>query len=150
MRVNRVAAAGVALAACAALARLTRYEIAEHSMEPALRHGDWVIAVRRPRRLRRGDVVVLEHPRRPGFEMVKRVAALEGELAPDLGIPVPRGAVWVLGDHLASGSVDSRQLGPIARDAVRAVVVARYHPAPPRWIRRWGRTLRRDQLTTDR
>jgi len=102
-------------------------------MEPALRAGDWVIAARRPRRLRLGDVVIVEHPGRSGFDLVKRVAALPGDLLPD-GTAVPRGALWLLGDNPDAGSVDSRRLGPVPAELVRARVLARYHPWPPRRI----------------
>jgi signal peptidase I len=123
------------LAGGLAAARLTTYTIAERSMEPALHAGDWVIAVKRPRRLRRGDVVVVEHPGRPGFELVKRVAALPGDALPD-GTAVPPDAMWLLGDNPGAGSVDSRTLGPLPSDLIRARAVARYHPWPPRWITR--------------
>jgi hypothetical protein len=39
---------------------------------PTLLPGDWALAVAR-RRYRRGDVVVVEHPGRPRYEMVKRI-----------------------------------------------------------------------------
>ena len=47
-------------------------------MVPTLLPGDWALAVS-GRRARRGDVVVVEHPGRPGYEMVKRVTAVPGE-----------------------------------------------------------------------
>ena len=128
-----LAAAGVALLVAAG--RSARYEIAERSMEPTLRPGDWVIALRSTRRVRRGDVVIVEHPARPGFEMVKRVAALSGDRAPGAGVVIPPGGVWLLGDNPAAGSVDSVVLGSFPLDAVRARVVARYHPFPPRRVR---------------
>jgi hypothetical protein len=121
----------IAAALWAAVRRPVRYEIADHSMEPTLRPGDWVIAWRRPGRIRLGDVVVVEHPRRPGFEMVKRVAALGDE--PGTGIP-ERG-LWLLGDNPGAGSVDSRIIGGFPGSSLRARVVARYRPLPPRRIR---------------
>jgi signal peptidase I len=99
-------------------------------MEPSLRAGDWVVASRRPRRLRRGDVVVVEHPRRPGFDLVKRVEAAPGEPIPYSGAFLGD-EVWVVGDNPAAGSVDSRTLGPIPLQNVRARVLARYRPLPP-------------------
>lgn len=131
----RVVSAVAVIALLVAARRTMRYEIADHSMEPALRPGDWVIALRRPRRIRRGDVVIVEHPRRPGFELVKRVASLGGDPAPDVAMLVPEGGMWLLGDHAAAGSVDSRVLGPFPDDAVHARVLVRYHPFPPRWVR---------------
>ena len=125
-----VALVGLALAVAALvefLRRLVAYEVADRSMEPTLRPGDWVLGVR-GRRARRGDVVVFAHPLRPGFEMVKRVAAADGE---DMGrVALGPGEVWVLGDNPDSGSVDSRALGPIRTEWVRARLLLRYHPGP--------------------
>ena len=44
-------------------------------MAPTLLPGDWALVVT-PRRTDRGDVVVVEHPGRPGYEMVKRLTAV--------------------------------------------------------------------------
>lgn len=123
----------IAAALWLALRRPVRYEIADHSMEPTLRPGDWVIAWQRPGRVRVGDVVVVEHPHRPGFEMVKRIAAVAGRPAPDSGIPV-RG-VWLLGDNPQAGSVDSRVMGAFPDSSLQARVFARYRPLPLRRIR---------------
>ena len=112
---------------------LVAYEISDRSMEPALRHGDWVLGTRRPRLLRRGQVVVFAHPMRPGFDMVKRVAAVAGE---EVGrVALSRGEVWALGDNPDAGSVDSRSLGPIRREWVRARLLLRYRPGPPSRVR---------------
>ena len=102
--------------------RLTRYEIAEESMAPALGPGDWVLAEKRPRRIRPGMVVVFEM--RPGFEAVKRVATT----------PPGIEGLWLLGDNPGAGSIDSRTLGPIDRERVTARVLVRYRPSPPRVI----------------
>ena len=122
----------LALAAlfAAAARRLVAYEIAERSMEPALRPGDWVLGIRTPRRLSPGDVVVSRDPRGSGMELVKRVAEPPGPITPD--------AVWLLGDNPAAGSVDSRSLGPVPRDRVTARLLLRYHPWPPRCVGRNG------------
>jgi hypothetical protein len=69
---------------------------------------------------------VVEHPERPGFEMVKRVAYLPDELAPDGGILGPD-EYWVEGDDPAS-STDSRHFGPVHRDAITATVRLVYWP----------------------
>ena len=99
--------------------------VAGDSMEPRLRSGDWVVLSGAPRRgPRLGQVVVVEHPRRPGFELVKRVSALSRE----------RGLVWVAGDNQSS-STDSDDFGPVGLDAVRGVVRARVRPLPWRWLR---------------
>ncbi len=52
---------------------IMRVAVAEHSMVPALRPGDWLLAWR-TRRVRPGQVVLAWHPGRPGFLLVKRVA----------------------------------------------------------------------------
>jgi signal peptidase I len=112
--------------------RLVAYEIADHSMEPTLRPGDWVLGLRR-HRARRGEVVVFDHPLRPGFEMVKRVAAGAGE---EMGrVTLGPGEVWVLGDNPDAGSVDSRALGPIRFEWLRARLLLRYRPGPVSPIR---------------
>ncbi len=95
-----------------AVHRLARFEIAEESMSPALQPGDCVLAVRRPRRLRTGDVVVFEHPERPAFTLVKRVTQLAA------------GTVATGGDNRAR----TNDVGPIPVDDVEARVVAIYWP----------------------
>lgn len=67
-------------------------------------------------RLKPGQVVVLEDPRRPGRFMVKRVFA------------VGPGGVDVRGDNPLA-STDSRHFGPVAPSAVRGKVIWRYFPA---------------------
>jgi nickel-type superoxide dismutase maturation protease len=94
------------------------------SMAPALRAGDLVLAVR-PRRVRPGDVVIVEHPSRHGFELVKRVVAVEGDSMD--GRLLGPGDVWLLGDA-GEESTDSRSFGPVPTSAIRGVVVARYWP----------------------
>lgn len=106
--------------------RLARYEIVEESMAPALSPGDWVLGIRRPRVVDQGSVVVVEHPHRPGFLLVKRVAP------PPPGLP--EGHLWLLGDDPEAGSVDSRALGPFPLDRVRALLLLRYHPRPFRGV----------------
>jgi signal peptidase I len=112
--------------------RLAAYRIEDHSMEPALQPGDWVLGVRR-RHARRGEVVVFDHPQRPGFEMVKRVAAPPGETVDETALGP--GGLWVLGDNPAAGSVDSRRLGPIPLERLRARLLWRYRPWPPTRVR---------------
>ena len=66
-------------------------------MEPTLHDGDWILA-RRDGRAGVGDVVVLEHPQRPGMLIVKRVERVD----PD--------GYWVVGDA-PGASTDSRHFG---------------------------------------
>jgi nickel-type superoxide dismutase maturation protease len=95
-----------------------RVEVAGTSMLPTLEPGDWALAVRL-RRVRRGDVVVVEHPERPGFELVKRVVHVPGDVAPD-GLELVD-EIWIEGDEPESSS-DSRRFGPVAVERVRARV----------------------------
>ncbi len=103
--------------------RIQTVEIAERSMRPTLDDGDWVVVRRGRGALRVGDVVILDHPEQPGFEIVKRVSALGP------------GGVMVLGDDPAAGSVDSITFGPVPAGAITARVLVRYRPLPPRIIR---------------
>jgi nickel-type superoxide dismutase maturation protease len=93
-------------------------------MSPALRAGDFLIATR-SRRLARGSVVVVEHPARPGYEMVKRLVGLPGDLIDGRRIDFRQR--WVLGDN-PSASTDSRHFGAVGEEAVRGVVRLRYWP----------------------
>src|SRR5438093_1499545 len=90
-----------------------RVEVEEESMTPTLEPGDYLLAVR-SRSVRRGSLVVLEHPDRPGYEMVKRVAAMPGESA--AGRVLGPDEYWVTGDN-PDGSTDSRTFGTISADA---------------------------------
>ena len=100
-------------------------------MRPTLEPGDWALAGR-PRRVRVGDVVVIEHPDRPGFELVKRVTAVSGEV-PSAGRVLGPGQVWVEGDR-PEASTDSRSFGPVGAGAVRGRVILVWWP-PARWRR---------------
>lgn len=163
--------AGVVVAAWAGLLALNRSlrRVRGDSMAPTLRPGDIVLTVpvRRPRR---GQVVIVRHPREPDHAQVKRVLALPGERlqvsrghllvdgvghvepyavgrGPDGRIDVPADHVAVLGDA-RDVSTDSRAYGPVPLDHVDARVVARVAPRP-RLLR--GRTTglavtRRDEV----
>jgi signal peptidase I len=106
-----------------------RVEVRGSSMLPGLSPGDWGVAVAASR-YRRGDVVVVEHPGRPGFEMVKRVVALPGDLAPD-GRILGAEEFWIEGDRPES-STDSRSFGPVQREDLKARVRLVYWPFPRR------------------
>ncbi|HEX2027642.1 MAG TPA: S26 family signal peptidase [Nitriliruptorales bacterium] len=100
------------------------------SMRPTLAPGQVVLTMpARPRRLRRGEVVVVRDPRDPARETVKRVAALAGELSdlPEGPGLVPAGHVAVVGDARAR-STDSRHYGALPVTLVVARVVARLTP----------------------
>lgn len=125
-----------------------RFAVAERSMEPALRPGDYLITSSYLDNLRRGEVVVYEHPNRDGFWLVKRVVGLAGDeiriedgrllrdgaAVDDWYTPgdgnwtVPPGAVFVIGDNRGWSSADSRSLGPIPIGQVAGRAVFRYWP----------------------
>ena len=119
-----VVAIGLAVAYAALRWRPFRVEVRGDSMFPTLRAGDWALAVRRP--VRAGDVVVVEHPDRPGFELVKRVVAVPGDAVE--GTLLDTDAYWVEGDAGASSS-DSRAFGPVREVAVKGTVVLIWWPA---------------------
>jgi nickel-type superoxide dismutase maturation protease len=110
--------------------RPSRVAIEGPSMAPTLLPGDQVLVVT-PRFYRTGDVVVVEHPGRPGYEMVKRLRGLPGDrigeriLAPD--------EYWIEGDF-DQASTDSRQFGPVTGAELKARVVVIYLPTDRRSV----------------
>jgi nickel-type superoxide dismutase maturation protease len=94
---------------------LLRAAVAERSMLPALRPGDWLLA-RRTSRVRPGQLVLAWHPQRPGFLLVKRVAWRA------------EGGWWLASDNPAAGAVDSSRFGPVPQEKIEAVVLLRYWP----------------------
>jgi len=120
--------AGAALIAGAAFAfaryHPARVAIEGVSMAPTLLPGDWALVVT-PERFHRDDVVVVEHPQRPGYEIVKRLVGVPGSEigGPELG----EDEYWVEGDF-AHRSTDSRDFGPVRRDQLKAKVVLVYWP----------------------
>jgi mitochondrial inner membrane protease subunit 1 len=104
--------------------RPMRVEYQGASMTPTLLPGDWALAVA-AREIRLGEVWVVEHPGRPGYEMVKRVTGLPG--ASIEGRVLAADEFWIEGDR-ADASSDSRHFGPVRRDQVKARVVLVYWP----------------------
>jgi nickel-type superoxide dismutase maturation protease len=101
-----------------------RVEVAERSMLPALRPGDWLLA-RRTQRIRPGQVVLAWHPSRPGFLLVKRAARRV------------EGGWWLQSDNPAAGAVDSGRFGPVPEEKIVGRVLVRYWP-PRRSLSRTG------------
>lgn len=120
-------------------------------MAPTLLPGDYVVAIHRETPPLLGDIVVVPHPHRPGFELVKRAIGLPGQTVTVAGgrvfvdgAPVPEPwaigptqpdgewrlgyDVFVLGDQRPMSNADSRTLGPLP--AIRAGwrVLVRYWP----------------------
>lgn len=111
-----------------------RVEIRGDSMAPTLQPGDVAVAVATGAPSV-GDVILLEHPRRPGFDLVKRVTAIPGGLTGS-GDVLGSGTYWVEGDR-AFRSTDSRHFGPVGVEHLRArVVVVVWPPSRLRWVRR--------------
>lgn len=126
MRANRrVWAAATALGATLAWVRWRPFRVAVEgeSMAPLLEPGDWLLAVRSP--IGRGAIVVVEHPERPGFELVKRVAGEPGDTVGAFVLPEDR--YWVVGERPEASS-DSRWFGPVPASSIRGHVVLRYGP----------------------
>ncbi len=92
---------------------LVRVKVAERSMEPALRPGDWLL-VRRSRRIRPGQVVLARHPGRPEMLIVKRAARRVA------------GGWWLASDNPGVGAVDSRRFGPVPEVLIVGRVLGRY------------------------
>ncbi len=81
--------------------RLKRFVVAEDSMIPTLHPGDGLIGWR-TNRVRPGQVRMFEHPKRPGFWLVKRVGEVDGT------------RFRALSDNAdAVGAVDSRVFGDV-------------------------------------
>ena len=97
---------------------LWRVAVAERSMEPALRPGDWLLVLR-TRRVRPGSVVVARHPERLTLLIVKRAVRRD------------RGGWWVASDNPGTGAADSRAFGPVPGELIQGRVLFRYRRARP-------------------
>jgi len=93
-------------------------------MAPTLLPGDWALVVT-PDRFHRDDVVVVEHPQRPGYEIVKRLIGVPGSAV--AGRELGEDEFWVEGDFVHR-STDSRDFGPVSRAQLKAKVVLVYWP----------------------
>jgi signal peptidase I len=126
-RVSGIVAGGV-LVSGAAIAfmryRPARIAIEGVSMAPTLVPGDWALVVT-PDRFHRDDVVVVEHPQRPGYEIVKRLIGMPGNTVG--GRVLGDDEYWVEGDF-AHRSTDSREFGPVSLANLKAKVVLVYWP----------------------
>ena len=146
---------GMAVLALAGLrGTLRRYVIAEQSMMPTLRDGDWVLAQRSTGPLSRGEIIVFDHPGRPGLTLVKRVVGLpnetitisnaqvhvdgdvlaepwaDGPTRPDGEWALAEDEVFVLSDARTLTLADSRAFGPVHHTAALWRVRFLYWPLP--------------------
>jgi nickel-type superoxide dismutase maturation protease len=101
---------------------LWRVAVAERSMEPALRPGDWLLVWRgirpgRPLRIRPGQVVIAQHPSRADLLIVKRAVAQH----PD--------GWWLASDNAAAAAVDSRSFGHVPVSLIRGRMLLCYRRA---------------------
>ncbi len=101
-----------------------RVEVTGPSMEPSLFAGDYLVATRKGG-IRRGALVVVERPGHSGFELVKRVTGLPGELVD--GRLLQSDEYWLVGET-TDRSTDSRTFGPVTKTDIRGVVRLRYWP----------------------
>lgn len=102
-----------------------RAGVVDHSMEPALRPGDRLLAWRglcpaRPPRVRPGQLVIAGLPADPDFLLVKRAR----ELLP--------GGWWLVSDNPVAGTADSYAFGPVPPGLIYARVLLRYRSAAAR------------------
>ncbi len=98
-----------------------RVVVAERSMEPVLRPGDWLVVWRLSRRgvagssrLRPGRIVVARNPQQPEMLIVKRVAWAQAD------------GWWLDSDNPLAGAVDSARFGAVGADLIEGVVLCRY------------------------
>jgi nickel-type superoxide dismutase maturation protease len=100
--------------------RYRRYEVSGWSMYPTLEPGDYLVVDRYAYRGRRcaepGDIVLATDPRNRYQVLVKRV-----EWADQFG------GAFLVGDN-AAASTDSREFGPVGRQAIEGRVVFAYWP----------------------
>jgi nickel-type superoxide dismutase maturation protease len=105
---------------------ILRVKVAERSMEPALRPGDWLL-VRRTRRIRPGHIVLARHPDRPDLLVIKRAARRVG------------GGWWLESDNPGAGAIDSRRFGAVPAALIEGRLLTRYRrPRPLAGQRRAG------------
>ena len=91
-------------------------EVVNESMLPVMRPGDTLLYNPRAYRERRptvGDLVVLQHPLRPGMRIVKRISAV-----------LPTGELEVRGENVAR-SDDSRHFGPVSPTTLSGRITSR-------------------------
>lgn len=98
-----------------------RVRVTGHSMLPTFAEGDVLWSDRLVYRLRaprKGEVVVVDHPKK-ALRMIKRVAAVPGELVD--GRRLGPGEFFVTGDN-PTHATGSETFGPVSRQAIVGLV----------------------------
>ncbi len=147
-----VSATAIGIGAMVMRSKLARFAVAESSMQPTLRAGDYVIATPAAE-LARGDIVIYNDPADTGRDLIKRVIGLPGETVsisrgrvaidgrqlsepwrrgptvPDGVWTNPPGTVFTLGDNRVTSSGDSRASGPVSTIGMLRVFGIYWPPA---------------------
>ncbi len=88
---------------------ISRFKIADKSMEPSFKSGDYVLVNKlayvfgKPSK---GDVIVLKHPKEKDKFLIKRISVITNS-----------NEIYVVGDNKGF-SQDSRHFGPITKDLI--------------------------------
>lgn len=110
------------------------------SMAPQLnpntgKERDIALVWRPARPLRKNDIVVFTDPFDSSIQLVKRVAALPGDVVINpnaIGgtkrFLVPEGRVWLMADNIDSRNVDSRTLGPVPQGLIQGRMICLLWP----------------------
>jgi signal peptidase I len=100
------------------LLSMTSVRVDGESMQPALEDGDRLLVSRLAYRLaapKHGDIVLVRDPSRSGYECIKRILGLPGEMVEDRLLGPEE--YFLVGDNLLH-STDSRTYGPVPADAI--------------------------------
>ena len=132
-----------------------RVSVAEASMSPTIRAGDWLLVDPTVARWSRRGTVVVFHEPETGVLAVKRIVGRPGDWVPfaNAWLQLADDEAWLLSDAddddlVAAGSgpaIDSRRYGPVTVDALVGRVWFRYWP-----LTRIGRIPRAPQRHLER
>ena len=105
---------------------LRRFQVEGESMNPGYKPGERLLIS--PILLKfspptEGDVVVIQHPKNPAKQILKRIIGIPGDRVE--GVELDLGEYFVLGDNKGK-SEDSRHFGKIYQDQILGKVWFRY------------------------